>query len=85
MKGLAMKTATAFALAMFCFFVASPALRAEDIVTEPILTFSGHTDDVTSVAFSPDGMRVLTGGGGSDARSAEPQCLLKRDLVKAFR
>jgi WD40 repeat protein len=27
----------------------------------PIKTFSGHRDDVTSVAFSPDGSMVLTG------------------------
>jgi hypothetical protein len=33
-----------------------------------IRTFSGHTDYVNSVAFSPDGTQVLTGSGDSAAR-----------------
>jgi len=34
----------------------------EVVVTEPIRTFTGHGNHVTSVAFSPDGTRVLSGG-----------------------
>ena len=68
MKGIAMKTASVVALAMFCFTIGAPALRAEAIVTEPILTFSGHTAYVNSVAFSPDGTKVLTGRDDKTAR-----------------
>jgi WD40 repeat protein len=32
-----------------------------DVITEPIRTFSGHTGEVWSVAFSPDGMYALSG------------------------
>jgi len=32
-----------------------------DIITEPIRTFTGHTKDVNSVAFSPDGRYALSG------------------------
>src|SRR5262249_61959843 len=31
-----------------------------------IFTLSGHTGAGTSVAFSPDGTRIVTGGGGRD-------------------
>ena len=72
MKGLAMKTVAALALLVFCFIIGPPALRAEDIVTEPILTFIGHTNQVTSVAFSRDGTKVLTGSGDYTARLWEP-------------
>jgi len=68
MKGLVMKTAAALALAMFCLVTAPPALRAEDIVTEPILTFTGHTGSVYSVAYSPDSTKVLTGSFDHTAR-----------------
>ncbi len=34
---------------------------------EPIRTFRGHGDDILSVAFSPDGRRVLTGSRDSTA------------------
>ena len=33
---------------------------------EPILTLRGHTDRVTSAAFSPDGARVVTSSGSRD-------------------
>jgi len=35
--------------------------QAEEIITEPIRTFEGHTDRVTSVVFSPDGQQILSG------------------------
>ena len=64
-----MKAATAaLALAMFCFIIGPPALYGEDIVTEPILTFSGHTWNIDSVTFSPDGTKVLTGSSDCTAR-----------------
>jgi len=46
---------------------ASGAARA-DVVTTPLQTFSGHTGDVLSVAFSPDGTKVLTGSPDGTAR-----------------
>jgi len=68
MKGLAMKTAVALALAVFCFLIGAQAVHGEDIVTEPIRTFSGHSGAVASVAFSPDGAKVLTGSYDNTAR-----------------
>jgi len=68
MKGIAMKTAAALALAMFCFIIGPPAAYGEDIVTVPILTFIGHTGYLRSVAFSPDGTKVLTGSYDNTAR-----------------
>ncbi|HUU97622.1 MAG TPA: dockerin type I domain-containing protein [Phycisphaerae bacterium] len=68
MKGLAMKTAAALGLAMLFSIIVGPAVLAETVVTEPILTFSGHTSIVTSVAYSPDGAKVLTGSGDKTAR-----------------
>ena len=56
------------ALAVAWLVVVSSGLWAEDIVTEPILTFSGHPGRVYSVAFSPDGTKVLTGGDGNTAK-----------------
>ncbi len=39
-------------------------LKLWDAATGALLrTFEGHTDVVTSVAFSPDGTRVLSGSG----------------------
>ena len=67
MKGLVMKTAAALALAMFCLIIGPLALYGEDIVTEPILTFSGHNGGVHSAAFSPDGTNVLTGSYDNSA------------------
>jgi len=46
---------------MLSLFMSVAAVYAEDVVTEPILTFGGHLSRVYSVAFSPDGMKVLTG------------------------
>jgi len=66
MKGLAMKAA--LALMMFCFILGMAVLRAEDVVTEPIRTFSGLGSTVMSVAFSPDGTKVLTGSDDMTAR-----------------
>jgi len=51
-----------------CLLAASPASNAEDVVTEPIRTFTGHTNYVMSVAFSPDGTNVLTGSLDYTAR-----------------
>jgi len=48
--------------AMLGLFLGVAAVHGEDVVTEPILTFTGHTDAVYSVAYSPDGTKVLTGG-----------------------
>jgi len=50
--------------AMLGLFVGVAAVYGEDVVTEPILTLSDHLDSVASVAFSPDGTKVLTGGRG---------------------
>jgi WD40 repeat protein len=47
---------------------AAERVNAEEVITEPIRTFSGHTSWVLSVAFSPDGGKVLTGGGDSTAK-----------------
>jgi len=47
---------------------ALPEARGEDVVTEPILTFTGHTGRVNSVVFSPDGTKVLTGSMDKTAR-----------------
>jgi len=68
MKGIAMKTASVVALAMFCFTIGPAAVHGENIVTVPILTFTGHTDIVFSVTFSPDGTKVLTGSNDKTAR-----------------
>ena len=62
-----------FAVVVVVFGVAgvvpnSPVMFAEEVVTEPILTFSGHTDSVWSVAFSPNGAEVLTGSYDNTAR-----------------
>jgi len=56
------RTPIVLAFLFSCLLAAAPASNAEDIVTEPILTFTGHTTSVNSVAFSPDGTKVLTGG-----------------------
>jgi DNA-binding beta-propeller fold protein YncE len=44
--------------------VTSPAPAARPGAASPV--FSGHTAAVTSVAFSPDGTRALSGGGHGD-------------------
>jgi len=54
--------------AMLGLFVGVAAAYAEDVVFEPILTFTGHTSGVISVAFSPDGIMVLTGSYDKTAR-----------------
>jgi len=54
--------------AMLSLFLGVAAVYGEDVVTEPILTFSGHTDEVPSVAFSLDGTKVLTGSRDKTAR-----------------
>jgi len=41
---------------------------AGDVVTQPIRTFVEHTSYIGSVAFSPDGTRVLTGSWDGTAR-----------------
>ena len=48
-----------------CFACAgSVSARREDAGTGKLVrTFEGHTGDVTSVAFSPDGTRLLSGSG----------------------
>lgn len=38
------------------------------VVTKELRKFEGHTDDVRSVAFSPDGRHVLTGSDDDTAR-----------------
>jgi len=50
------------AILLFIFSLGlSFSVQAEEIVTEPIRTFEGHTDTIVSVAFSPDGQTALTG------------------------
>ena len=44
----------------------------------PLLDLKGHTGTVTSVAFSPDGTRIVTGSGDQtakvwDARTGTPR------------
>jgi len=39
----------------------SRLIQAEEIITSPIRTFTGHSDYVWSVAFSPDGQWALSG------------------------
>ena len=51
----------------FCLSVVFPT-SAQFVDTEPILTFSGHTGAVNSVAFSPDGKWVLTGSSDGTAK-----------------
>jgi len=62
------RTPIVLAVLFSCLLAAAPASNAEDVVTEPIRTFSGHTDGVYSVAFSPDGTKVLTGSSDKTAR-----------------
>ena len=68
MKGIAMKTASVVAFAVFCSIIGAAAVYGEEVVTEPIRTFGGHTGYVWSVAFSPDGTKVLTGSDDKTAR-----------------
>jgi len=63
-----MKTEGRLVLTVLCFIVWAPVTCAQDVVTEPLVTFSGHTEMVSSVAFSPDGSYVLTGSGDYTAR-----------------
>src|SRR5579863_5393770 len=35
---------------------------------KPLCTLKGHSDDVSSVAFSPDGARIISGGFDKTAR-----------------
>ncbi|REK12571.1 MAG: serine/threonine protein kinase [Planctomycetota bacterium] len=42
-------------------FESARAVIFDAVTREPLSELRGHTDDVTSVAFSPDGRRVLTG------------------------
>jgi WD40 repeat protein/serine/threonine protein kinase len=45
-------------------------LKVWDAVTgKKILTLEGHTNDVASVAFSPDGKRIVSGSGGYDEQA----------------
>jgi len=67
MRGLDMNLA-AVAFAVLSFALAPVVASGEDIVTEPIITSSGHSGLVTSVAFSPDGTKVLTGSYDKTAR-----------------
>jgi WD40 repeat protein len=40
-----------------------------DVVTgKPIRTLRGHTSGVRCIAFSPDGKRLVSGGGGNDEK-----------------
>ncbi len=52
-----------YACLVFCLFLAGPAQPAKAQAVDPALirTFAGHSDDVNSVAFSPDGRHALTG------------------------
>ena len=52
MKGIAMKTASVVAFAVFCSIIGAAAVYGEEVVTEPIRTFGGHT------------VRRLTNDGG---------------------
>jgi len=53
---------------MLGLFLGVAAAYAEDVVTEPILTFTGHTGYVPGVAYSPDGTKVLTGSHDGTAK-----------------
>ena len=60
--------------------LALPAAAAEQT---PIVTFDGHSAEIYSVAFSPDGRYVLTGGGKRDS-SAELWDALTGQVVQSF-
>jgi len=55
-------------LIVFAFALVTRELLAEEVITQPIRTFSGHTGWVNSVAFSPDGRKVLTGSSDQTAK-----------------
>jgi WD40 repeat protein/predicted Ser/Thr protein kinase len=43
-------------------------LAAEKTITETVVTLTGHTSYVASVAFSPDGRRIVSGSGDSTVK-----------------
>lgn len=53
---------------VFCFVIRPNRAGAEDVVTQPIRTFSGHTNYVQSVAFSPNDSFLLTGSSDTTAK-----------------
>src|SRR5256885_5597220 len=58
--------------------------RLWDVATgEELRAFKGHVDDVTSVAFSPDGARVLT--AGSWDQTARLWDVATGEVLRAFK
>src|SRR2546425_1035595 len=49
----------------------------------PLLTLKGHTDLIYSVAFSPDGQRIVTGSGRPLLRGVIRSCKPRLDLVQS--
>ena len=68
------KHASIFTLFLLIFFILLRGVSAQDNVLGlwgtkiggNIKTLTGHTDEVRSVSFSPDGNIIASGGGSSD-------------------
>jgi len=64
-----------------CFVARINRAEAEDVVTQPIRVFTGHTYFVGSVAFSPNGRYVLA---GSDDNTAKLWDIVTGECIRTF-
>ncbi|HUW31028.1 MAG TPA: WD40 repeat domain-containing protein, partial [Planctomycetota bacterium] len=60
MERTCVRPASTIVSAICLFAILISSAFAEDVITQPIRTFSGHTQGVYSAVFSPDGATVLT-------------------------